>query len=79
MEAHIADVLGHLAIADKSKGWRIDTAMVVEAELLTPFISEVPVPVISFDELAVLATNGDLQFDSLVARSGSAHAIPRSG
>lgn len=52
VEAHLADVLAHEGVETKSyRSWRVRPLMVVEAELMTPFVEELPVQVMTVEEL----------------------------
>jgi len=52
VKARRREVLEHLGLnALSAKRWRVVPLMVVENELLSPFLLELPVPVVSFHDL----------------------------
>ena len=59
VEAHLAHVLASVDIDDDAAEWRIRPLFVVEAELLTPFITDVGVPVIALHELEDALSRGE--------------------
>jgi hypothetical protein len=64
LEQHLARVLATLGLDTSTKGWSVRPLLVVEAELLTPFITHVAVPVVAFHDLEEM-----LQRDERPARA----------
>jgi hypothetical protein len=57
---HLAEVLAHEGVEPRDlASWRIRPLMVVDAELMTPFIDQLPVEVVTLHELKenTLGTN----------------------
>ena len=51
VRSHVEDVLASVGITKRDRHWDVHEIMVTDSELLSPFVRECPVNVISFEQL----------------------------